>query len=171
MLAGLLNDTNRFAEAETIAQQGMERDAGSWHGPFELARAYSGLKRPEDAEKSALQARDMNPAYPPTYLMLANIHIQHRDYQGLLKDLDAYLKLVPTGPQADQARAARDDLHAAMKKAETQAKAQPEQKPDPVKDMPRTNSSAPETQQKMPPPPDPDSSGLPSLPPPVPENQ
>ena len=112
LLAGLLNNTKRSPEAEPLARQGVTLDASSWHGHFEMARALSALKRPEEAEKSATQARDLMPDNPAVYLVLANIHIQLRDHASLLKDLDAYLKLSPTGPEADQARKTRDGLQA-----------------------------------------------------------
>ena len=112
LLAGLLNNQRRFPEAEPLARQGVALEASSWHGHFEMARALTALKRPEEAEKSATQARDLMPDNPAVYLVLANIHIQLRDHASLLKDLDAYLKLSPTGPEADQARKTRDDLQA-----------------------------------------------------------
>ena len=122
-LAGLLNNTKRFSEAEPLARQGVALDVSSWRGHFELARALSALKRPEEAEKSATQARDLKPDNPAAYLVLANIHIQLRDYAALLKDLDSYLKISPTGPEADQARKTRDDLQAAMRSAQEQGRA------------------------------------------------
>jgi len=51
------DNTNRYAEAEPVARQGVALDGSSWHGHFELARALTALKRPEEAEKSATQAR------------------------------------------------------------------------------------------------------------------
>jgi tetratricopeptide (TPR) repeat protein len=112
LLAGLLNNTNRYAEAEPVARQGVALDSSSWHGHFELARALSALKRPEEAEKSAIQARDLKPDNSAVFLLLANIHIQLRDRAALKKDLDQYLKVAPTGPAADQARRTRDELQA-----------------------------------------------------------
>jgi tetratricopeptide (TPR) repeat protein len=172
MLAGLLNDTNRYADGAISARQGIDVDAGSWRGPFELARALSGLKQLEEAEKSAIEARDMKPDNPPTYLMLANIHVQRHDYPALSNDLDAYLKLVPSGPDADQARKTRGDLQAAKQQAENQAQAKAQDKPHPDAQVaPRVNAPPPEPVKELPPPPDPDSSGLPSLPPPLPDVQ
>ena len=122
LLAGLLNNTKRFPEAEALSRKGVELDQSSWHGHFEMARALSGLKRPEEAEKSATMARDLKPDNPAAYLVLANIHIQLRNYVALLKDLDTYLKISPSGPEADQARKTRDDLQA-MRSEQEQARA------------------------------------------------
>jgi tetratricopeptide (TPR) repeat protein len=123
LLAGLLNNTKRFSEAEAFSRKGVALEASSWHGHFEMARALSGLKRPEEAEKSATQARDMKPDNPAVYLILANIHIQLRDHEALLKDLDSYLKLSPNGPEAEQARKTREELQAMMQSAQDQARA------------------------------------------------
>jgi tetratricopeptide (TPR) repeat protein len=168
MLAGLLNDINRYEDAATFARKGIDVDPGSWRGPFELARALEELKQLEDAEKNAIEARDLKPDSPSVYLMLANIHIQRRDYPALESDLEGYLKLVPTGPEADQARKTRDDLIAARQQAENQAHADAEGKPRPNEQAaPRVNPPPQEPAQELPPPPEPDTSGLPSLPPPV----
>ena len=120
LLAGLLNNTNRHAEAEPVARQGVALDSSSWHGHFELARALSALKRPEEAEKSAIQARDLKPDNSAAFLLLANIHIQLRDRAALKKDLDQYLKVAPTGPAADQARRTRDELQAFVQSEQDQ---------------------------------------------------
>ena len=122
LLAGLLNNTKRFSEAEALSRQGVALEGSSWHGHFEMARALAGLKRPEEAEKSATQARDLKPDNPAVYLILANIHIQLRDYATLLKDLDSYLKLSPNGPEADQARKTREELQAMRQQAQDQSR-------------------------------------------------
>jgi len=122
LLAGLLNNTKRFAEAETLSRQGVALDAASWQGHFEMARALNALKQPEEAEKSAIQARDLKPDSSAVYLILANIHIQMRAYPALMKDLDSYLKLSPAGPEADQARKTRDDLQARMRSEQVQSR-------------------------------------------------
>jgi Flp pilus assembly protein TadD len=122
LLAGLLNNAKRYPEAESLARQGVALDASSWHGHFEMARALSVLKRPEEAEKSAIQARDLKPDNPSVYLVLANIHIQLRDHASLKKDLDRYLKLSPTGPEADQARKTLDQLQAVIRNEQDQSR-------------------------------------------------
>jgi tetratricopeptide (TPR) repeat protein len=120
LLSSLLNNAKRFPEAESLARKGVGLDPTSWRGHLELARALLGQKRLEDAEKDAIESRDLKPNNPSVYLTLANIHIQRNDRAGLLKDLDGYLKLSPTGPQADQARQSRDELQMAMNKAPDQ---------------------------------------------------
>ena len=66
------------------------------------------LKQSDEAEKNAQQARDIMPDNPPVYLLLANIHIQKKDYPSLIRDLDEYLRLAPNAPEAEQARKTRE---------------------------------------------------------------
>jgi hypothetical protein len=118
--AGSLNNLERFSDAVDQARKGVALDDASWQGHFELARALSALKQPAEAEQNAVIARNLKPDTAQIYLILANIHIQQQNYIALVEDLDGYLKLVPTGAQADQARETRDKLKAAIEKAQSQ---------------------------------------------------
>jgi tetratricopeptide (TPR) repeat protein len=161
-LAAIYTDTKRFAEAEVLARKGLAADSSSWRGPFELARALNALKRPEEAEKNAQQARDLMPDNAPVYLLLANIHIQRKDYPALLRDLDDYLRLSPYGPEADQARKTKDQVQAALNAQK--AAAAGSGKNDSTDDDDDADSGA---QKNSSSPAEPDKSGLPSLPPPT----
>ncbi len=161
-LAAIYTDTKRFAEAEILARKGIAVDSSSWRGPFELARALNALKRPEEAEKNAQQARDLMPDNAPVYLLLANIHIQRKDYAALLRDLDAYLRLSPYGPEADQARKTKDQVQAALNAQK--ANAAGNANGDSADDDDDADSGA---QKDSSAPAQPDKSGLPSLPPPT----
>ncbi|HUJ29965.1 MAG TPA: carboxypeptidase regulatory-like domain-containing protein [Candidatus Acidoferrum sp.] len=124
-LAGLLNNTARFADAEPVARQAVAADASSSRAYYELARSQLGLKRPADAEQSAAKARDLNPEYPLVYLTLTNIHLALHNYAAVLQDIDAYLKLVPDGPTSDQVRKTRAQLERALNRARSQSAALP----------------------------------------------
>jgi Tfp pilus assembly protein PilF len=106
-LAILYSDGERFADAEPLAREAVELDPNSWEALEELARALHGLDQGEAAEAAALEARDIQPDNPQTYLLLANIHLKARNYTALIRDLDNYLQREPDGPQADQARQMR----------------------------------------------------------------
>ena len=164
MLAGLLNNTKRFQEAQGLSRQAVAVDGSSWRGHFEMARALSGLKRAEEAEKSASKARDLKPDDPGVYLILANIHIQLRDYPSLLKDLNTYLKLSPNGPEAEQARKTRDELQTAMQSTQNQPRPNKESQtqPDATKQSDSDEPDQPESDEQ-------DTPLLPPLPPPQPE--
>lgn len=114
LLAQVLNDQNRFADAEKIARGGITTDANSPKSHYELARALAGLKRDTEAEESAAKARTLKPDSPPVHLLLANIHRRLHNYPALLQDLDAYLDLAPSGPTSDQARTLREQVQKAM---------------------------------------------------------
>ena len=120
-----------FEKPRHLREKDVDVDGGSWRGPFELARALSGLKQLEEAEKSAIEARDMKPDNPSVYLMLANIHIQRQDYSALQSDLDS---LPQTGarPAPKPTRLARREtgyMQAARQQAESQGQANAQEKP------------------------------------------
>jgi tetratricopeptide (TPR) repeat protein len=131
-----------------------------------LARALTALKKTDEAEKNAQQARDLMPDNPPVYLLLANIHIQRKDYAALLRDLDDYLRLAPFGPEADQARKTREHVQSLLKSPKVDSDASdsddPQEDDDPADQTPKKVAA---------PPSEPDTSGLPSLPPPTTGNQ
>jgi tetratricopeptide (TPR) repeat protein len=165
-LAALLTDQKHFEEAEKIARKGVLVDSSSWRGPFELARALTALKKTDEAEKNAQQARDVMPDNPPVYLLLANIHIQKKDYPALLRDLNDYLRLSPIGPEADQARKTREHVQSILNSPKGESAGNGAEK---SQDDDDDADSAPEKDAS--PPAEPDTSGLPSLPAPTQGNQ
>jgi len=114
LLAKLLSFSQRFAEAEPIARRGVEVDPNSWQANEELARALVGLERFQDAEQYALSADKEKPDQPAIQLLLADIHSHVRNYQALLDNLNAYLRVAPTGAQAEKIRPMRDQLQQAL---------------------------------------------------------
>jgi tetratricopeptide (TPR) repeat protein len=166
LLSALLSNTRRYQEAVALARKSVAIDAISWQGPFELARALFGLKQYDEAEKSAIQCRDKNPDNPSVYILLANIHIMRRDLPSLAGDLDAYLKIAPTGIDADWVRKIQEQLQAAIKKRERDPSLRDARgKPLPgAENADGANATSPETRHDSgPAQPEPDSSGLPPL--------
>jgi tetratricopeptide (TPR) repeat protein len=108
LLAGLFVSAGRFAEAEPLARKAVEVDPNSWHAQSELAQALLRLKRADEAEKYAQAAVELQPNNPLLPLLLADIHITLRNDPALLDDLNAYLKLAPNGPYAEQVREQRE---------------------------------------------------------------
>jgi tetratricopeptide (TPR) repeat protein len=168
-LAAIQTDSKQYEEAEKTARQGIATDSSSWRGPFELARALNALKHPEEAEKSAQQSRNMVPDNPPVYLLLANIHIQKKDYPALVRDLDEYLRLAPFGPEADQARKTRERVQADLNAPKKDVSANKKDDADDDDDDDDADTPTP-ADKKAAPVVEPDNSGLPSLPPPSPAN-
>jgi cytochrome c-type biogenesis protein CcmH/NrfG len=161
-LASILNDTKRFTEAETLSRQGIAVDSSSWRGPFELGRALTALKQMDEAEKNAQKSRDLMPDNAPVYLLLANIHIMRKDFPALIRDLDEFLRLAPNSPEADQARKTRERVQSLLDSTKNEsASGGKEKPPDDEEDV------DPATDKDPPPRAAPDTSGLPSLPPPT----
>jgi tetratricopeptide (TPR) repeat protein len=160
--AAILTDTKRYTEAETAARRAMTSDPSSWRGPFELARALTALKRSDEAEKSAQKSRDLLPDNPSVYLLLANIHIQTKNFAALIQDLDAYLRLSPVGAEADQARRTRERVQGMLNQAKKGVSADGNDKDTDSDDDADTDADPqkPATDRVAP-----DTSGLPSLPP------
>lgn len=163
-LAALLTDSKRYAEAEAIARKGVAADKSSWRGPFELARALVALKQSDEAEKNAQQARDIMPDNPSVYLLLANIHIQKKDYPSIVRDLDEYLRLAPNTAEADQARKTRARVQNILNEAPSDAADSDDDKSQDDQDEATTDTGAqtnagPASPQKP--------ANLPSLPPPT----
>jgi Tfp pilus assembly protein PilF len=117
-LATLYANQKRFADAEPLARDAIGLDANSWDGQVDLARALYGLDRVADAEAVALQAERIRPDDGPVHLLLANIHLKMQNFPALITDLDTYLKLVPEGPLADQARRMRAQIVEHMSRTE-----------------------------------------------------
>jgi hypothetical protein len=103
------------------------------------------------------------PDNPPVYLLLANIHIQRKDYPALIRDLDDYLRLSPGGTEADQARRTKERVQSMMDASKKSAD-------DDDSDQNATDTDA-DSDNTTPRKASPDTSGLPSLPPPTSGNQ
>ncbi len=121
LLASVLSNKQEFAEAQTLARQGLELNGNAWQGYFEMARALFGQNQFETAEKNALEARTRKPDFPLIHLLLANLHLRKRDYPSLLEDLDTYLKLEPNGTMSEQARRTREQVQRALTNASAPA--------------------------------------------------
>ena len=104
-LGAILDDQEKFAEAETVIRRGLDLDPDSWTGHYYLGLALFGLNRLEEAEKSIHEALLQKTDFPEAHLLLADIHSRERDYRSLLSDLNEYLKLAPNGPASGWAKA------------------------------------------------------------------
>lgn len=120
-LAAVLSTNQRFTDAESSARAGIALDSSTWQGPFELARALFGTNHLQEAENQLQLVRERNPQFSSMYLLSANINLRQRDMPAVLRDLDAYLRLEPTGAMSDQARQMRE----AIQKSQGQAQAAP----------------------------------------------
>jgi Tfp pilus assembly protein PilF len=118
LLSEMLDDQNRFTEAEPLARQAVTIQDNSSRGQLALARALAGLKRPNEAEVSALKASELNPSNAQVFLVLGNIHIQQHKYAVVMKDFDNYLRINPTGTESDAVRATQEQVKKALQRSQ-----------------------------------------------------
>jgi tetratricopeptide (TPR) repeat protein len=62
----------------------------------------------DEAERSLQEALVRDPNFADAYLVHSNISAHKRNYLTRLQDLDAYLKLDPSGPASESVRQARE---------------------------------------------------------------
>jgi tetratricopeptide (TPR) repeat protein len=124
-LGAILDEHEKFAEAESVARRGLALDPDSWRGYYYLGLALSGLNRLADAEKSVHEALLRKTDFPEAYLLLADIHSRDEDYHSVVSDLNEYLRLAPDGPARAGANALRESARSKLFRSQT-ALAQPQ---------------------------------------------
>jgi len=118
-LGAILDDQEKFAEAEAVLHKGLVLDPESWTGHYYLALALFGLNRLEEAENSVHEALRRKSDFPEAYLLLADIHRREEDYQSIVNDLDKYLKLAPDGPASARAKALRESAQGKLAQSQS----------------------------------------------------
>lgn len=113
-LGQILLDKGDTSGAEKTLLRGVELNPASSRGFYELGRAQITEKKLPEAEKAALQARTLAPDFPMVYRLLSIIHLQQKNYNALMEDLDAYIKLDPDSPAGLRAKQMRDQVHAKL---------------------------------------------------------
>jgi tetratricopeptide (TPR) repeat protein len=114
-LGTLLVEKGSASEGEKALRHGVDMNPNSWMGYFELGKLEFLQNRIDDARKSAEQARSLAPSAPMTYRLLANIHLKQKDYNAVLEDIDAYLKLDPSSPAGIRAKEMREEISKKVK--------------------------------------------------------
>jgi Tfp pilus assembly protein PilF len=109
-LGKILLDRGDALAAEKTLRRGIELSPNSSRGFYELGRAQLNENKIADAEKSAEQARSLAPDFAAVYRLLANIHMQQKNYAALLQDIDAYVKLDPDSPAGVRAKQMREQV-------------------------------------------------------------
>jgi len=107
-LSAILDDREKFVEAESFARMGLNSAPDAWRGHYYLGVALLGLNRLQEAEKSVREAIRSNLEFGQAHLVLADIHNREKNYRALLNDLEEYLNLEPNGPASTAAKALRD---------------------------------------------------------------
>jgi tetratricopeptide (TPR) repeat protein len=111
-LGAVLLDQNQVGEADKSIHRGLQLNPNLWLGHYELGREMLKENRLREAQASAEEARSLAPGAPIVYRLLSNIHLQQKNYQALLADLDAYLKLDANSPAGVRAKELREQIQA-----------------------------------------------------------
>ncbi len=124
-LGAILLDRGSFAEGEKTIRKGIQLNPNFWLGHYELGRALFDEKKVPEAVVSAEHARQLAPAAPIIYRLLANIHLQEKDYPSLLQDIEEYLKLDPDSPAGIRAKELREQVQQKISADNPSATAKP----------------------------------------------
>jgi tetratricopeptide (TPR) repeat protein len=95
-------------EAEKVIRRGLEADDHSPDGHSILGMALLRLDRLDEAERSAREALLRNPNFAEAYLVISDVYGRRHDYRAQLQNLDAYLRLQPSGSASERVRQARE---------------------------------------------------------------
>lgn len=96
-------------EAELVVRHGLESQPNNADGHVVLGFVLLKLKRPDEAEKNAHEALDVNaPNSAKGYLVLSDLDAERGKYEDAVRDLDIYLKLRPNDPNKSTLQARRD---------------------------------------------------------------
>jgi Tfp pilus assembly protein PilF len=104
----LLCQEGKPGDAEKIIRRGLEVEENAPEGYVLLGNTLMQLNRWDEAERSLQEALIRDPKFADAYLMRSNVSAHKGNYQARLQDLDAYLRLVPTGPASESVREARE---------------------------------------------------------------
>jgi tetratricopeptide (TPR) repeat protein len=124
-LGTILLDQGNAARGEKAIRRGLQLNPNFWLGHYELGRALLNAKHIREAQDSAEQARLLAPGIAIVYRLLANIHLQEKDYAALQRDIDEYLRLDPDSPAGLRAKELRDQIQQKMARDNPTAAAKP----------------------------------------------
>jgi tetratricopeptide (TPR) repeat protein len=113
-LGTILLAQGNAAGGEKAIRRGLQLNPNFWLGHYELGRALLNAKHIREAQDSAEHARLLAPGTAIVYRLLANIHLQEKDYAALQQDIDEYLRLDPDSPAGLRAKELRDQIQQKM---------------------------------------------------------
>jgi Tfp pilus assembly protein PilF len=124
-LGTMLVEKGDVEAGEKTIRRGVELNPSSWMGFYELGKLDLNRSRLESGLQSAERARSLAPNTPIIYRLLANIHMRQKNYPGLLRDLDAYVKLDPDSPAGLRAKQMRVEVEQELAKQAQAVDAKP----------------------------------------------
>ena len=95
----------KFKDAETVFRKTLKVKPDSAVSHYYLGRTFNKLGRNEDAETALLTCLKMNPNdFNEAHRLLAAIYLDRGALPRVIEELETYLKVVPTAPDADNLR-------------------------------------------------------------------
>ncbi len=76
-----------FAEALDLAEQALAHDADLGEAHLCRGRALLGLHRADEAENALVRACDLLPKSPQPWLIMAEVHLERSDFEGVIASL------------------------------------------------------------------------------------
>jgi tetratricopeptide (TPR) repeat protein len=112
-----LGNGGEFEDALGFIRAGLSLEPMNARGHFTLAWVLYSAGRVVEAEKSGRQAVSYAPDFAMARLLLAQIHRRLGDLDGMVGDLDAFLRLEPDGARSGAARMARASAQRTLEQA------------------------------------------------------
>jgi Tfp pilus assembly protein PilF len=110
-LGHVLYEEGQYGPAVEQLKQGLQRSPQSAAGNFFLGSAYFKLHETEKSETLLKKACALDPQHmAPAHLQLANLYLQRHDYGAAKVQLQTYLQLNPSSPQAPAIKKMLADL-------------------------------------------------------------
>jgi predicted Zn-dependent protease len=110
-LGHALYEEGQLRSAVDQLNQGLERSPQSAVGNFFLGSAYFKLHEAERAEPLLKKACALDPQHmAPAHLQLANLYLQRHEYGAAKVQLETYLQINPSAPQAPAIKKMLADL-------------------------------------------------------------
>jgi len=104
-LAELYIVEKKFAESETILNQGLRLSPQAWLFHYEMGQAHYGMQKYPESVQDYLLAQSLHPEVPPKFhIKLANAYLRTEAYPKALAEFQTYLRLEPKGQYAPAAR-------------------------------------------------------------------
>lgn len=97
------------ADGEPLLRRGLELNPNSWVGQYELGKLELYRMHLDPALDAARKAEALAPDQPKVYHLLSLIHLRQKNYQAVVADLDAYIKLDPDSADGQTAKEIRAD--------------------------------------------------------------
>jgi tetratricopeptide (TPR) repeat protein len=109
-LGTLAVDRKDYPQGEKLLRQSVAMSPDFWLAHYELGRTLFLEGHVDDAKVPAEQARSLAPENAIVYRLLANIHLQQKDYRSAEADIDAYVKLDPDSAAGRRAKQLREEV-------------------------------------------------------------